>query len=583
VYELDGIVVTATRERTAKIDLAANITVISEAEIKKMPVSTAAEVLQYIPGVYVEFNGGIGSNTSVRIQGSETRHVGVFVDGVPLNLLANPLTDLNYIPVNTIKKIEIYKGAASSAWGSALGGVINVITKDPKMDKPIAGDMRCSYGKANTSKNYGSITGAVDRFSYLFSLTHDQSDGFEDNSEYEQNAAYAKLNYDISRSHRLNMVCSYDKGNNEDPVLNYLEFWDVIKQKRVYQRLLYETHPTNHLTIIIEGRHHQYDSKIEDVFTDHREIFQDYNDEIWGTSARLNYTATPASTLVVGFDGDWGEYEFSDFIQKHETGNWALYANNTITHGSLSANAGIRYDNNRDFGTAVSPSAGLVYRFSDIYPIDGFLIRAQIAKGFSAPPAAWLNDPFVGNPELQPEIASNYQIGSELRIYKFFKCHLNLFRADVLDLIRYDWEREKFFNIDEVRRQGIEGTITAKFDYGFSLSFSGSFVEIEDKQNSQEIKDIPKVQYSVAAGYTYKWMTHTLLGKYTDHNSSFPETKDKRFIFDYRLNARLPWLQQYGNPVLFCSIYNLFNTNYVYRDVWPQPDRWAEAGMGFTF
>ena len=81
VVELEEVVVTATRVETPKQDVAANITVITAEDMEKMPASSAAEVLQYIPGVYVEFNGGLGSDASgIRIQGSEIRHVAIFQD-----------------------------------------------------------------------------------------------------------------------------------------------------------------------------------------------------------------------------------------------------------------------------------------------------------------------------------------------------------------------------------------------------------------------------------------------------------------------------------------------------------------------
>jgi vitamin B12 transporter len=126
-YQLKEIVVSATRAPTPMQDVAANITVVDKEAIEKMPAATVAEVLQYVPGVSVEFEGNIGSRATIRIQGSETRQVAVYMDGVPLNQLANPSTDLNYVPVDIIERIEVYKGAASSAWGSSLGGVINII------------------------------------------------------------------------------------------------------------------------------------------------------------------------------------------------------------------------------------------------------------------------------------------------------------------------------------------------------------------------------------------------------------------------------------------------------------------------
>ena len=166
--------------------------------------------------------------SGIRIQGSEIRHVAVFQDNVPLNQLANPMTDLSYIPVDTIDRIEIYKGAASSAWGSSLGGVINIITKDPDRKKPFAADVRTSYGEYETSKSRGTVSGTMDRLGYLVSLTHEQSDGFIRHTQYQQDAVYAKINYDLGTKSRLNFVYSYDKGRNEDPILNYPDFWDDI-------------------------------------------------------------------------------------------------------------------------------------------------------------------------------------------------------------------------------------------------------------------------------------------------------------------------------------------------------------------
>ncbi len=96
-FILEDVVVTATRSETPTQDIAANITVLTAEEIDDMPVSTAAEALQYMPGVFVEFNGGPGSFSEARIHGSEVRHVAMFRDGCLLNQLSDPLTDLSDI------------------------------------------------------------------------------------------------------------------------------------------------------------------------------------------------------------------------------------------------------------------------------------------------------------------------------------------------------------------------------------------------------------------------------------------------------------------------------------------------------
>jgi len=580
VFEMEETVVTATRMETSRRKTAANVSVVTSEDLEKMPVSNAAEALQYIPGVYVEFNGGLGSDaTGVRIQGSETRHVTVLQDGVPLNQLANPMTDLSYLPVDAIDRIEVYKGTASAAWGSALGGVINIITKDPQPEKPVAVDVRTSYGEFQTSKSRGTVSGTVESFGYLLSLTHDQSDGFIDHTEYDQSAVYAKINYDLGPSSRINFAYLYDKGRNADPVPNFPAFWDDLQRKRTYQRLLLETSLADNLVLTFEGRHHQFDSFIEDVYVDHRETYNDYQDEIWGGSALLHWNTTAANTLNAGFDGDRGEYDWKNYTKVYETGNWALWANDTFTTGNLTLNAGVRYDDNKDFGSEISPSGGVVYRF----PEADALVRAQVTKGFSAPPAAWVHDPVYGNPDLAPEIAVNYQLGGEVRLFHFIKCELNLFRADVDDLIRYNSGTTRYENIDKVRRQGLEGNISATFDFGLTLTLGGSYVDIRNKETDSVIEDIPRTMYNVSAVYIHKRMHHSIIGKYIDHNSSYPETKDEVFIFDYLLKVNLPFPETYGRVSIFGAVYNLFNTTYLYREVWPKPDRWVEAGVRFEY
>ncbi len=579
IYHLQEIVVSATREETPRQDVAANIIAVDRETIEKMPAATVGEVLQYIPGVYVEFNGGPGSMAVARIQGAEVRHVAVYMDGVPLNQLANPLTDLNYLPVGAIERIEVYKGAASSAWGASLGGVINIITREPDAAAPVTGSIRSSYGKADTSKNRGHISGTKDRFGYFLSVTSDHSDGFMENSAYDQTAAYGKLNYDMGTTGRLNFVCSWDEGESEDPLINYPDFWDDINQERTYQRLLFEKDLTHYLSMTVEGRHHEYDVFIEDVFSDYRMVYNDYEEESWGGSVRLNYTPNAENIVNLGFDGDWGEFDWINYTRKYDTRNWAVYANETFSRKNVSVNAGFRYDDNRDFGSEISPSAGVVYRLFD----DRVLVRAQVAKGFSAPPAAWVKDPVYGTPDLDPETAINYQVGSEIRFLKVFLFEVNLFYADVDDLIQYDPDTRKFQNIEKVVRQGVEGILSASFDCGLDLSFSGSFTDVEDDTTGETIKDIPKEQYQASAAYTWHWMTHSLFGKYTDYNSTYPETRDKKFVFDYKFAAKLPEIYHTVEPELFCSVYNLFNSNVVYRGVWPQPDRWLEAGVSLSF
>jgi outer membrane receptor protein involved in Fe transport len=153
----------------------------------------------------------------------------------------------------------------------------------------------------------------------------------------------------------------------------------------------------------------------------------------------------------------------------------------------------------------------------------------------------------------------------------------------VKDLITFDVDTLKYKNIEEVVRKGIEGAITASFDFGLTLSFGGSYVDVRNDTTDQVIEDIPRTIYNASVLYTYKLTTHSLIGRYIDHNSTYPETQDKVFIFDYLLKVKLPFPKQYGRASRFGAVYNLFNSTYLYREVWPKPDRWVEGGVRFEF
>ena len=123
---------TPTRSPKPVSKTAENVTVVTASDIQLMNAHTLAEVLNMVTGVQVFGLGDPGIRANAFIQGSDAQQVTVIIDGVVLNNLSDNSVDVGLIPVQNIEKIEIIKGPASSAWGSALGGVVNIITKAGK-------------------------------------------------------------------------------------------------------------------------------------------------------------------------------------------------------------------------------------------------------------------------------------------------------------------------------------------------------------------------------------------------------------------------------------------------------------------
>ncbi len=573
-----NIVVTYTREPMPEGDVAANVSVVTREDIEKLPASTAAEVLQHVPGVYVDFNGGPGSQANASIQGCDARQVAVYQDGVPLNLLANPMTDLSQLPSSAIERVEVYQGAASSAWGSALGGVINIITREPDPTKPFGGEIQSSYGSFNTTRDHVMLSGTVDRLGYFLSYNHDQSDGFIPYTQYHQDGGYAKFDYKVGDASHINFAASFNEGRNQAPFVEY-PFWDDMFSRRLYERLLFETSPAQDVSVTVEARHQEFKGWINDVYPSYTSNYFNYTQDSWGGSVKLSYATENWNKLTVGFDGDWGNYDFTSYAKTYPSRNEAIYLNDALKLGDFSITGGLRYDQNCDFGDAVSPSGGVVYHI----PGTDALLKAQIARGFSAPPGAWVNAPNYGNKELKPETGTNYQVGGEVKLYKFLTLDLNLFRADVTDLIRYNPVDSRYENIAAATRQGFEAGVKADFKCGLALGLGGSFIDARDDSTGEIIKDVPRILYNASASYTYKWFTTSLTGKYVFNNSSYPETRDHTFVWDYLAKAKLPIQDLPGALSLFFIVHDLTKSDYLDRPDAPQAGRWFEGGVQYQF
>ncbi len=128
----ENISVTATRVPTAAVNLPAGVTVIDRKTIEERGYVSLVDALSAVPGLRVAQSGGPGSQTSVFIRGTNSNHVLVLRDGVPINDPSDPGGAFNFgiDTLDDVERIEVVRGALSSLYGSgAIGGVINLITR----------------------------------------------------------------------------------------------------------------------------------------------------------------------------------------------------------------------------------------------------------------------------------------------------------------------------------------------------------------------------------------------------------------------------------------------------------------------
>lgn len=147
----EHIVVTGTRTAKLLSNSPVLVEVVDGELIAKISHGTLAQALNYIPGVVIKRSVKDGYN--IQMQGFDGDHVLVLIDGQPIISPTGSSADLDQISADNIAQIEVIRGAASVMYGSsAMGGVINIITRQPEQ-QALKFDYDISQYQNNTIKN----------------------------------------------------------------------------------------------------------------------------------------------------------------------------------------------------------------------------------------------------------------------------------------------------------------------------------------------------------------------------------------------------------------------------------------------
>ncbi|MBV9784341.1 MAG: TonB-dependent receptor [Acidisphaera sp.] len=183
---LPDVTVTATRVPTPIEDVPAGVTVITRQVIEERGYTTLVDALQAVPGLRVVQSGGLGGNASVFIRGTNSNHVRVLRDGVPINDPSDPGDAFNF-GVDTladVDRIEVVRGPMSALYGSgAVGGVINIITAQGE-GKP-HGRVELAAGLPRAVLGQAQLSGRTGRFDYNLSVQSRSDEGFDDTPQRE--------------------------------------------------------------------------------------------------------------------------------------------------------------------------------------------------------------------------------------------------------------------------------------------------------------------------------------------------------------------------------------------------------------
>ena len=219
--ELNEVVVSGTLKPVKRLESAVPVEVYSPVFFKKNPTPSIYDALQNINGVRPQLNCGVCNTGDIHINGLEGPYTLVMIDGMPIVSSLSTVYGLSGIPNSLVERIEIVKGPASSLYGSeAVGGLINIITKNPTTAPTFSADyFATSYFesnldlgmKFNVGKKATSLIG-VNYFNYDQVIDKDH-DNFTDVTLSERISVFNKWSF--KRNHnRLFTVAA--RGMYED-------------------------------------------------------------------------------------------------------------------------------------------------------------------------------------------------------------------------------------------------------------------------------------------------------------------------------------------------------------------------------
>ena len=206
--QLDQVVITGTRTTKTLKDTPVQTRVIKRDDIENSDATNIQELLtQELPGV--EYSFAMNQLTHLNFAGFGGQSVLFLVDGERLAGETMDDVDFSRLSMQNVERVEIIKGAASALYGSnATGGIINIITRQPKNGWKIDANGRTRIGKREENRYGLNFSLSSTKASNTLSFNGTNTAGYD---VMNGNAAKAVTNYYVHRMYGDNVRSVSDR------------------------------------------------------------------------------------------------------------------------------------------------------------------------------------------------------------------------------------------------------------------------------------------------------------------------------------------------------------------------------------
>ena len=489
--EVEKIIVSATKTPHTLGDVPVAAEVITREELQERNVRTVQEALEISTTLIVESTSGYNNRGLIGMQGLEPRHTLVLIDGQRVQGGHQNAMDIQQVSIEMIERIEIVKGPASALYGSeAVGGVINIITRDAPKEPEFSG----SLGMGTRGTTIGSVSAGAgtENIGGHINYTYRESEGIDkDLDPYYEHVLQGTLSFDLSDKADLKIkpYYSFYEATALDP---------EVTQERYGVNTLFSWRPDELSTIRLRGSYFNYHLLEADESTD--TILS--NTEFEAGFSRLLF----GSHLVTAGYEYWLDDRDSESQQLFlDQELHSIYLQDEIDLSPVVLVLGGRLDMHEDWGEEFNPRASLMYNATD-----KLTFRASVGSGFKAPSLLKLNG-FQhgriiahGNPDLKPEKSVGYQAGVDYKFCKGVSAGVSVFRNDIEDLIEtiFRFPNMYFENVEEAMTQGVEVNLKGCINDNITAKLGYTYLDAEDKLTGEDL--LYKPDHKLAAGIDVK-------------------------------------------------------------------------------
>ncbi len=555
---LNEIVVTATRTERKLGNVAIPTQIISQKTISLSGSLRLNDILQEQTGLFITSGSGSGAvgggvfGNGIQMQGLSPDHTMILLDGEPLIGRQGGVMDLSRFAIGNIKKIEIVKGPSSSLYGSeAMGGVINIIS-EPLQGKQINAGIRSGSFLNTDVYASGNYTGK--KAALYFFGNRNSSNGYElDKSTPEKTldpyynyTSHLKFSYRFSPKTKLIVNNRYFFANQESfyainstkinvggkGTTNDLTINPVLLHK-------FNNKISSQLRFLISN--FRFTQQLDSITNSKQYYYDDFRQGFYRAENQNDFELNQFNTLSLGGGYTLQTVNTTRYKEKKEQQMLHAFLQNEW-HGvkNLIVIAGLRYDNNSDYASRLSPKLAVNYKLTE-----NIKFNASYGAGFKAPDFRQLYLSFTNNAAegysiyganefslerlqlqkqqgliaeilpaafqittLKPEVSTGFNFGFQFHSLKKFRAHVNFFRNDIDNLINYlpvatnanSTSVFSYVNINRAFTQGVE--LNLNYQLFTKLNFSGGYqyLETADKTILEDVKQGKLFGRDIAGG-----------------------------------------------------------------------------------